>query len=1204
MPSLGEAYISVHADTAPFQRELQAQVTKSTNAIEKAQNTTTRQRANDPNVGPNAQVKAQEKAQAAISRLYTADNKNFFAAQSANVDAHARAQKAIAGLYAADAKNRSKIEQAAYEENVARDKAAFVARDAIRKKDVAENKAVVNSYLSGQREIQVAERAAYSEHSSRVRAAAAAEKELARAAKEADDAHRSLGDRLVGVSSALSRIGFTGQTRLITLGATFGFPLATLAAFTLAAAGAATAVTIFGIKSADAARSATLQFQSLGLTATEAKKQFADLQALSNKGLQIANLDQDASLLLQLGLNAQSVTKILTTLGDIFSANGDTGATLQKDIDDTAKKFATLVNTAKITPRTFQTAVASLGIGVTAQEAFDQVKKNLNLTTKGLDDIIAKGKLSGSTLAQAALQAATPGTAGSLDKAVATSPTQALEALKSKAQTALADAFSHSGTSIAGLIGQLSTQLDGFIAKFSPKVIKLFTDVIPGLISALKPFGDALVSSLGLVEPLLKSIAPIISHLSADVSGFFRAANTEGSDTNKLLGGLRNVFHEILDVIHAATPAAESFAGGLGAILISLGALEPAFRAVANVIRAITSFPLAKFAISSAAVMILLNVAVKGLSVSFAYLAKTLAAAGVSLRLATTQLQATAVAAGEAGLAVDAAGAKISATKFAGLKGALGKALNAAPLLVIAYTAGQAIGEKLFGGIDQAAKQASNTFVVANVGLDHLQQSLLKAGISSVTTRDGIELLGESTLNASGTFAPFSTRIETVVNSMFDMGDTSNQVSGALQALGFNSQEAADIINGQSYDAAERKLDLLRIAALEAAGAVQQAAADEADIGLDNLARRLSGNKAPTSFSTSSGSGGGGGSTPNSGVGTGGSTGAAAAKAAADKIKAAFADLAGDLKAIADKTSEQTASQIKSEFKALIKDLEDSGNKSLVAGTKVIENKLLDRIKKLKPLQDKLAAELGIAQGVKDSAISSGSIDAGSGIATTFTGIQNKLRFGVATTQQFLTAIKKLQSEKLNRTSVKQLIDNFASDPAGALAAAQALVSAGQVGITGANGINDLQTQLEGLGNQLGNDTAGELYKQGQHIGDGLIEGLKSKVKEAEKVINDLADKMEKALKKKIKAHSPSEVFDDIAGDTIDGLTGGLDRRAHKVAAAAGRMGQTLITFGPGSVAVNNANPANPAGSGLMVGHGIVGVLERQKTQAVLMGVG
>lgn len=334
---------------------------------------------------------------------------------------------------------------------------------------------------------------------------------------------------------------------------------------------------------------------------------------------------------------------------------------------------------------------------------------------------------------------------------------------------------------------------------------------------------------------------------------------------------------------------------------------------------------------------------------------------------------------------------------------------------------------------------------------------------------------------------------------------------------------------------------------------------------------------------------------------TGGGAGGAAsgAKAAADKIKAAFADLAGDLKAIGDKTSEQSADTIKTNFDKLIKDLIDSGHKALVKGTKKTEDQLIKDANKLKALQEKLAAELNIAGSIKSGVIDSANATQTSGIGSTFFGIKNKLSHVVQQTKAFTVLIKKLQAEHLNRNTIKQLVE---AGPEAGFAAAQALVGAGQIGV---DQINSLNTELVSAANDLANDTAGELYKAGQHAADGLLDGLKSKETELEGAMNHLADVMVARIKKALKIASPSKVFAALGSTLPEGLARGATGNLAPIQRASTAMAvSTTNAFGPGSIVVNSANPNNPQGTGTMVGHGIIGVLERQKTQAALMGFG
>jgi hypothetical protein len=630
---------------------------------------------------------------------------------------------------------------------------------------------------------------------------------------------------------------------------------------------------------------------------------------------------------------------------------------------------------------------------------------------------------------------------------------------------------------------------------------------------------------------------------------------------------------------------------------------------VAAVFKAIAGSGLGHEFFALGTVAVIANLALGILNKVLAQIITSAAGAALSIRglggaLVTTSAEAT-VAAGSIEAAEGAMGVAAIAA------GALTGALEVLLVAFVAFEAGKWVGNLLFGGggkktlgevgdaaLDLQARFANldNDARRTGTSVDFLTQALTK---SDGSFNDA----ALSALNLSIQAGSFTDLAGGLVKALEAGGDSADQAAIALEGMGVSTANAQAAVSGLDTSGANAQLAAFQVAALEADGAVRRTISDL------QIAQQLGGTvndpdgafasaaavKAATPIASSFDAFD---PTP---VVHAASSGGGSAKAARDKIKKAFAELSDDIKAIANKTSKQTADQIKSEFKALIKDLEDSGNKALVAGAKAVESKLLSNIDKLSKVKDKLSAELQIAQGVKDSVIASGAVDRGTGIATTFAGITNKLRFSVATTQQFTAVIKRLQAEKLNRTTIKQLIDEFSSDPTGALAAAQAIAGAGQAGV---NQVNSLNTSLQEAGNDLGNDVAGELFKQGQHIGDGLLEGLKSKEKDIEKLINKIGDDLSKNLKKKIKAHSPSEVFSDIGGDVADGLIQGLDGSARKVADASTRMGQTMITFGPGSVAVNNADPKNPAGSGLMVGHGIVGILERQQAQAVLAGVG
>lgn len=324
---------------------------------------------------------------------------------------------------------------------------------------------------------------------------------------------------------------------------------------------------------------------------------------------------------------------------------------------------------------------------------------------------------------------------------------------------------------------------------------------------------------------------------------------------------------------------------------------------------------------------------------------------------------------------------------------------------------------------------------------------------------------------------------------------------------------------------------------------------------------------------------------------------AAAAKAAKAKIKAAFADLAGDLKAIGDHTSEQTAAQIKTNFNALIKDLKDSGHSSLIAGAKAIEDTLIADAKKLAAIDKTLQAELSIAQNVKDAVVGLGSVATPTqGIGVTLLGITNQLDLAIAESGRFADAIGLLKG-KLNNTSLKQLVD---AGPEAGFAAAQAILLGGQAAI---DAINSKEGVLEGIGNKFANAVVDPLYQAGLDAGNGLLNGLKDSEKKIEDEMDHLADTMLKKFDLRLGIKSPSTVMAGRGRNTGSGLVLGLEDSIAPITSAMNKISNAVVNFGPGSIAVNGGVP-RPEDTGMMLGQGIVSVLQQRQAQAALNGTG
>lgn len=329
----------------------------------------------------------------------------------------------------------------------------------------------------------------------------------------------------------------------------------------------------------------------------------------------------------------------------------------------------------------------------------------------------------------------------------------------------------------------------------------------------------------------------------------------------------------------------------------------------------------------------------------------------------------------------------------------------------------------------------------------------------------------------------------------------------------------------------------------------------------------------------------------------GGGGGGSAASAAKDAAKKFVTDIKDKFKDLGKHVSAMSADQIKSTFDGLIKLLIDHGNKSLAKATKAVEKTLIKDANKLAALKDKLSAEMDFGKQLKQTIRDMGSVaTATEGIGTTFTGIANRMRFAVSQSAQFAAVMEKLKALKLNDVAISQLA---AAGPA-SLANAQAILGGGKAGVDQLNG---LQTQLDKNANGIITQTADSYFKAGQSVAEGFLKGLQSQEKALEATMDKLADKLVARIKKALGIKSPSRVFADLGSHVAGGFAQGIISGSRKVNAASNNMVNASTNFGPGSVVVNGA-PGDPMQAGILTGRGITSVLERQRTQAVLKGVG
>lgn len=1084
--SLGEAYVSVNADTTAFKAQLSSAVTKATAAAEKANKKSADKMAADSTKAANqaaaADIAAHEKAQKAIANIYKLDALLAKNASDAQITADKEFEKAHAVVMAeaaaaskaaytemntaAAASSRARIlEEKAY---LAQVKAAAVEAAAVNK---ASSLAFSNSFKGG-------------------------------FSKQFEGLAKDFGGTIGNLTKSIPADIFGAIT--------------TSAAYAvIGVVGLGTALAAIGIENAAKQQAAVVGFTALAdqITATTdattgLNKATKDLSAAQQSAIgkdflqQLIQLSNNSALsqsalqdttqqLLALGFNGKQSIGIVRDIGNALAASGKSGGQLNEDLEGIVTAFAQIKGSGRLLAQDLNQITTRIP-AATRVKVYQELAKELKLAgasakdgtpefakmTKQVQalakagDIDADTAIAGITKVLEEVPGAAKDATTGLDALGRQNNTLAgrFEALKDNVRTSLAQAFLIPGEGGDGK--SLADQFADQLGKLIPQINASIANIGPKLGVFVNQFGQL---AIDVLPKLLSLVGTVFNVISKGIT----AATTSGNPLNDLFVGIGKT----------AEGLAPIFGFLVDNLLPVIAALGPAFRIFGDLVQILGDVIGALDKVTKPIVYLVSGAVYEGLHL-LADVFDLLAKAGRKFGDVADYIQQK----------------FIDAIKFV-----LDKV------------------EQLIKALD------------FHVGPIHIEVPGADAAISKIEDiKKGLDGI--------------PTTVTTVLNIVSNPVDS----NGA-------------IVRGSEVHDSESS----RAKGLNASSA--------SDVSAELIANAAKHHTTPTPKPT------------------GTNDAADRAKAAADKIKAAFADLAGDLKAIGDKTSEQTAAQIKTNFNALVKDLKDSGHGALVAGAKSVEDKLLADVKKLKPVQDKLNAELSIAQGIKDKIIDLGSVtQTNQGIGTTFLGLQNQLRAAIANTQRFTQDIKQLQALHLNRTTIQQLIE---AGPVAGLPAAEALLQAGNAGISGAGGINELQGTLTGLGNDLANDTAGELYKAGQAAGDGLLQGLKDKESAIEAEMNKIADNMIKTTNKALKSHSPSEVFDDIGGFAGDGLVQGLRGSIGKVSAASASMAGAVINFGAGSIAVNGGI-SKPAETGMMLGQGIVGVLQQRQAQAALNGTG
>jgi len=198
--------------------------------------------------------------------------------------------------------------------------------------------------------------------------------------------------------------------------------------------------------------------------------------------------------------------------------------------------------------------------------------------------------------------------------------------------------------------------------------------------------------------------------------------------------------------------------------------------------------------------------------------------------------------------------------------------------------------------------------------------------------------------------------------------------------------------------------------------------------------------------------------------------------------------------------------------KALLKSLKDEGA-ALRANGKLQDANAKALDKAIGHYRSLTQRAREYAASVKSGFQSYGSVvglgTTGGGTAVTLPALLSQLAARASVAEQFTAIIEKLKG-KLNKTSLRQLLDEAAQgDLEGALATAQAIASGGSAA---AAQINALTAQISKAGGALGESAYESLFGAGIRAAEGIVKGLKRRERRLDQIADHLADRLIKRI--------------------------------------------------------------------------------------------
>jgi soluble cytochrome b562 len=115
-------------------------------------------------------------------------------------------------------------------------------------------------------------------------------------------------------------------------------------------------------------------------------------------------------------------------------------------------------------------------------------------------------------------------------------------------------------------------------------------------------------------------------------------------------------------------------------------------------------------------------------------------------------------------------------------------------------------------------------------------------------------------------------------------------------------------------------------------------------------------------------------------------------------------------------------------------------------------------------------------------------------------------------------------------------------------------------GKTAVQSVSALSGQLQKAAGKLASQASANLYQAGVNAQAAIVKGLTSDLAGLEKAMEKIATAMIKALKKKLKIKSPSEVFAEIGQQSSEGMAKGLTDSSKLVTDAAETVADDALT--------------------------------------------